>query len=413
MADLETNFFRDRSVQDDPYAYFDAVRAQAPVWQEPHYGVFLVTGYEEALAVYNDSASFSSCNTVSGPFKRFSEPFEGDDVSDIIERHRDELPFSDQLPTFDPPRHTAHRALMMRLLTPGRLRANEEFMGRLADRQLDELVSQGRCEFIGAYAEPFTLRVIADLEGVPESDHQLFAERLTKLPGALEHKPLEFLYEQFTAYIEDRRRAPRADIMTAMASATFPDGSIPEVKDVALLAANLFSGGQETTVRLLSFAMQVLGERSDVQDRIRSDRDRIPNFIEETLRFESPLRAQFRMAKMKTTVAGVRIPAGATMMLLPGAANRDPRMFKNPAEFDLDRENARYHVAFGHGIHHCAGAHLARAEGRVTLNRLLDRTAHIAISESTHGPLQARRYDYLPTYFLRGLSRLELELEPA
>lgn len=413
MADLETNFFRDRSVQDDPYAYFDAVRAQAPVWQEPHYGVFLVTGYEEALAVYNDSASFSSCNTVSGPFKRFSEPFEGDDVSDIIERHRDELPFSDQLPTFDPPRHTAHRALMMRLLTPGRLRANEEFMGRLADRQLDELVSQGRCEFIGAYAEPFTLRVIADLEGVPEADHQLFAERLTKLPGALEHKPLEFLYEQFTAYIEDRRRAPRADIMTAMASATFPDGSIPEVKDVALLAANLFSGGQETTVRLLSFAMQVLGERSDVQDRIRSDRDRIPNFIEETLRFESPLRAQFRMAKMKTTVAGVRIPAGATMMLLPGAANRDPRMFKNPAEFDLDRENARYHAAFGHGIHHCAGAHLARAEGRVTLNRLLDRTAHIAISESTHGPLQARRYDYLPTYFLRGLSRLELELEPA
>jgi cytochrome P450 family 150 subfamily A5 len=414
VTGLETaNFFRDRSVQDDPYGYFDAVRAQSPVWQEPHYGVFMVTGHDEALAVYNDSATFSSCNVVSGPFARFPEPLVGDDVSDVIERHRDVLPFSDQLPAFDPPRHTAHRALMMRLLTPGRLRANEEFMERLADLQLDDLVREGGCEFIGAYATPFTLRVIADLEGVPESDHELFAARLTRLPEDLEHKPLEFLYEQFTAYIEDRRRAPRDDIMTAMASASFPDGSTPPVRDVALLAANLFSGGQETTVRLLSFALRILGERPDIQERLRRDRARIPNFIEETLRFESPLRAQFRMAKVTTTVAGVPIPAGSTMLLLPGAANRDPRTFEDPAEFDLDRDNAKYHVAFGHGIHHCAGAHLARAEGRVTINRLLDRTSSITISEAAHGPAHARRYEYLPTYFLRGLASLDLAITPA
>jgi cytochrome P450 len=411
VTGLETaNFFRDRTVQDDPYAYFDALRAQSPVWQEPHYGVYMVTGHEEATSVYNDSEHFSSCNVVSGPFARFPEKLEGDDVRDIIERHRDVLPFSDQLPSFDPPRHTAHRALMMRLLTPGRLRANEEFMGRLADRQLEEVVDAGRCEFIASYATPFTLLVIADLEGVPESDHGLFTARLTKLPEDLEHKPLEFLYEQFTAYIEDRRRTPRDDIMTAMASAAFPDGSTPDVRDVALLAANLFSGGQETTVRLLSFALRILGERPDIQERLRRDRDGIPNFIEETLRFESPLRAQFRMAKVSTSVAGVRIPAGSTMLLLPGAANRDPRMFENPAEFDLDRDNARYHVAFGHGVHHCAGAHLARAEGRVTIDRLLDRTSNVTISEEGHGPSSARRYQYLPTYFLRGLASLDLEL---
>jgi cytochrome P450 family 150 subfamily A5 len=408
---VSANFFRDRSVQDDPYAYFDAVRARSPVWQEPHYGVFMVTGHDEALAVYNDSAAFSSCNAVSGPFKRFPEPFEGDDVTDLIERYRDELPFSDQLPAFDPPRHTAHRALMMRLLTPGRLRANEEFMGRLADRQLDGLIDAGGCEFISAFAAPFTLLVIADLEGVPESDHGLFTARLTKLPEDLQHKPLEFLYEQFTAYIEDRRRKPRDDIMTAMATATFPDGSTPEVHDVALLAANLFAGGQETTVRLLSFALRIIAERPDLQERLRGDRDVIPNFVEETLRFESPLRAQFRMAKVRTTVAGVDVPAGSTMMLLPGAANRDPRLFEDPHTFDPDRPNAKYHVAFGHGIHHCAGAHLARAEGRVTINRLLDRTSSVAISERAHGPSGRRRYEYLPTYFLRGLARLELELE--
>lgn len=407
------NFFRDRAVQDDPYPYFDALRSMSPVWREPHYGVFMVTGYEEALAVYNDAVHFSSCNTVSGPFQKFSVPVEGDDISAIIEAHRDELPFSDQLPSFDPPRHTEHRRLLMKLLTPQRLRENEDFMWRQADRFLEPLVEGGTGEFIAGYAQPFTLVVIADLEGVPEDDHDTFREHLSSLPGQLAHKPLEFLYEQFTGYIEERRREARQDIMTALAGATFPDGSLPEVKDVALLAANLFAGGQETTVRLLSFALRLVAERPDLQERLRRDRDRIPNFIEETLRFESPLRSQFRMARTNVTVGGVDVPAGSTMMLLPGAANRDPRAFPAPDRFDVDRPNARRHVAFGHGIHHCAGAHLARAEGRVTLNRILDRTRDVRISEEAHGPVGSRRYEYLPTYFLRGLAALTLEFDPA
>jgi cytochrome P450 family 150 subfamily A5 len=400
------NFFSDRTVQDDPYAYFDALRTLSPVWQEPNYGVYMVTGYDEALAVYNDAVRFSSCNAVGGPFAKFSVPVEGDDVSEIIEQHRDELPFSDQLPTFDPPRHNEHRRLLMRLLTPQQLRSNEEFMWRTADSLMDNFFDEGSCEFITEYAAPFTLLVIADLEGVPESDHGMFQERLTNVAAEVSHKPLAFLYEQFTSYIEDRRKNPREDIMTAMATATFPDGSTPEVNDVALLAANLFAGGQETTVRLLSFAIRVIAERPDIQDRLRRERELIPNFIEETLRFESPLRAQFRMARVGVQVGGIDIPAGSTVLLLPGAANRDPRTFPNPAEFDLARANARYHIAFGHGIHHCAGAHLARAEGRVTVNRLLDRTAEITISEKEHGPSGERRYEYLPTYFLRGLANL-------
>lgn len=412
--DLESaNFFRDRSIQGDPYSYYDALRDRSPVWQEPHYGVYMVTGYEEALAVYHDSATFSSCNAVSGPFKKFSVPLEGDNVSEIIDQYRDELPFSDQLPSFDQPRHTAHRGLLKRLLTPARLRANEEFMWRLADRQIDEFFDKGTCEFISAYAGPFTLLVIADLEGVPESDHGIFRSRLATLPGEMTHKPLEFLYDQFTAYIEDRRRSPRDDIMTGMATAAFPDGSKPEVKDVALLAANLFAGGQETTVRLLSFALRMIAERPDIQDALRNDRELIPNFIEETLRFESPLRCQFRMARTRKNVGGVDIPPGSTVMLLPGAANRDPRPFPEPAEFDMDRPNARNHIAFGHGIHHCAGAHLARAEGRVTMNRLFDRTSSIAISEDEHGPPDARRYEYLDTYFVRGLANLTVEFTAA
>ncbi len=110
---------------------------------EQHHDVVMVTGYDEAIAVYHDTASFSSCNSVSGPFPGFPVPLEGDDVSALIEQHRDELPMSDQLPTFDPPKHTDHRALLMRLITPKRLKENEAFMWRLADRQIDEFIARG------------------------------------------------------------------------------------------------------------------------------------------------------------------------------------------------------------------------------------------------------------------------------
>jgi cytochrome P450 len=415
----KVNFFTDRSVQDDPYPYLDWVREQGPVWQEPRYGTFMITGHPEAMIVYSDPATFplndppsgtySSCNAVSGSFVKFSLPVEGDDISDIIIKCRNELPFSDQLPSFDPPTHTAHRHLLSKLITPKRLKENEDFMWRFADRLIDSFVDNGSCELVSAYAEPFTLTVVADLEGVPDTDHSLFRERLSTVHQQMEHKPLEFLYERFAEYIEDRRHSPRNDVLTGLATATFPDGSTPAVKDAALIAANLFAGGQETTVRLLSFALRLLGERPDLQELVRGDRQRIPNFLEETLRIESPLRTQFRMTRVRTNLGGVEIPAGGTVMLVPGACNRDPRVFADPHRFDIDRPNARHHVAFGHGIHTCAGAPLARAEGRVTLNRFLDRTTDIRISETHHGPPPARHYDYLPTFFLRGLQRLHLE----
>lgn len=425
VTDFETvNFFRDRTVQDDPYPYFDWVRAQSPVWQEPNYGVYMVTGHAEAKEIYRDPATFpahddpsgtySSCNAVSGPFVKFSVPVEdAEDVSDLIARYRHELPFSDQLPTFDPPMHTDHRHLLMRLITPKRLKENEDFMWRYADSLIDAFTSDGACEFIGSYAEPFTMTVVADLEGVPEEDRSLFRDHLSSGHEAVEHKPLEFLYDRFTGYIEERRQNAGSDILTGLATATFPDGSTPEIKDAALIAANLFVGGQETTVRMLSFALRTIAERADLQKLLREDRERIPNFIEETLRLESPLRTQFRMTRVRTSLGGVDIPAGASLMLVPGACNRDPRTFEDPHEFDIDRANARQHVAFGFGIHTCAGAPLARAEGKVTLNRMLDRTSDIAISEQEHGRADARRYEYLPTFFLRGLQRLHLELAAA
>jgi cytochrome P450 family 150 subfamily A5 len=421
MTDFDAiDFFRDQSVVADPYPYYDFLRGQCPVRREPHHDVMMVTGYEEALAVYHDPTLFSSCNSVTGPFPGFPVALEGDDVSDLIERYRDQLPMSDQVITFDPPKHTDHRGLLMKLLTPARLKENEAFMWDYADRQIDEFIGNGQCEFISEFASPFAMLVIADLLGVPKEDHALFRKNLNRTTGlgstgdeTLAHSPLEFLYSQFSMYVEDRRRKPRHDVLSGLASATFKDGSVPEVIDVVRVAANVFAAGQETTVRLLAASLQYLAEHRDLQSRLRSERQRIPNFVEEMLRNEGPVKGDFRLARRATTVGGVEVPAGTTVMVLNAAANRDPRKFERPDVVDPDRENARHHIAFGHGVHVCPGAPLARTEGRVALEKLLDRMADIGVSEAAHGPSEARRYSYVPTYILRGLSRLHLEFTPA
>src|SRR6516164_3208219 len=139
----EMDFFRDARLVEDPYPYYEALRQQCPVTREDHHGVTMVTGWDEACAVLNDAETFSSCISVTGPFPGFPVPLEGDDVTELIEQHRDELPFSDQLPTLDPPTHTNHRALLMRLITPKRLKENEDAMWVLADQALDEFLAPG------------------------------------------------------------------------------------------------------------------------------------------------------------------------------------------------------------------------------------------------------------------------------
>lgn len=417
------DFFMDRGVVADPYPYLEALQAQCPVVREPHHGVWMVTGWEEASEVAGDAERFSSCISVTGPFPGFPVPVEGRaDVPELIAAHRDELPFNDQLPTFDPPMHTDHRALLMKLITPKRLKENEDAMAAMVDRALDDYLVGSGGEFIAGFGQPFTLMVIADLLGVPDADRDEFLAEMRSgdhhgggigsVKGeSLAKSPLEYLYDKFIAYIEDRRANPRGDVLSEMAAATFPDGTVPDPADVARVAANLYTAGQETTVRLLSAALQILGDRPDVQAELRADRTKVGNFIEEALRYESPVKGDFRLSTCPVTLAGVDVPAGSTLMVVNGAANRDPRRFADPDTFDPNRSNARQHIAFGRGIHTCPGAPLARAEARVALDRLLDRTSDIRISEAHHGPAGDRNYHYVPTYILRGLTELHLEFD--
>lgn len=414
----DIDYFTDDSLVEDPYPYFDQLRAQCPVLPIEKLGVVAVTGYDEASEIYRDPDTFSSCNSVVGPYAVFPVPLEGDDVSHIIEEYRDHLPMHEHMVTMDPPEHTRERSLVMRLLTPRRLKENEAFMRELVDEQLEEFIGDGRCEFIRQYAQPFAMLVVADVLGVPKEDHQRFREgfglsaRIGQVGAGAEgnpdENPLAWLDEEFAAYIEDRRAAPREDVLTKLALGTYPDGSLPDITSVVRTATFLFAAGQETSARLLAASMKYLAEDHDLQDRLRADSSLIPNFLEEVLRLESPVKTDFRLAKRSTNVAGVDIKAGTPVMLLNGAANRDPRRFECPEELRIDRENAQAHMAFGRGVHSCPGGPLARIEAEVTLERILQRMANIRLDPEFHGPEGDHHFSYEPTWILRGLTNINL-----
>jgi cytochrome P450 len=369
----------------------------------------MLSGIAEILDVYADHERFSAIVGPLGPLVTLPERAAGESLGDMIERCRSQIPMGDQLTSLDPPKHTRHRALIGKLFTPNRLKENEEFMWTLADGLIDELAGRGEAEFSHAYARPFTLLVIADLLGVPRQDHETFRGWLGGQhynvgdPKGRHGGDRVFanLHPYFTQYIEQRRAAPREDVLSQLANVRFPDGELPQVMDVVRIAAIVFAAGQETTARLLCAGMRILAEQPALAEELRSDSGAIPNFIEECLRLEGPIKGSFRLAMRDTELAGVKIPEGSMLMAAVGAANRDPRVFEDPDRFDPKRANARRNIAFGHGEHFCPGASLARAEARISFERLLARIDDIRLADPS-------ALSYAPTFIIRGLNDLPL-----
>jgi cytochrome P450 len=415
------DFFTDLSLVSDPSPYFHQLRSKCPVLREPHHGAMMVTGYAEALEVFKQRDVFSSCVAVTGPIPPLPFTPQGDDVSEQISKYQSDMPWSAYLVTLDGQAHGVLRNILNGLLTHTRLKKNEEYVRELCDRLIDGFIAKGRCEFVSEYANALSTLVIADLLGVPEDDReellQLLGEPPTQIAGDPEHKstrdPLAFLDSRFTGYLAERRNNPRGDMMSDLANARFKDGSQPPLDVPVRLAKFLFGAGQDTSARLMASCFRLLGECPHLQQRLRAERHRIPDFIEETLRLESPVKTLSRLTRTTTSIGGVPIAAGTIVTLALGAADRDPRQFEAPDELNVDRANVRDHLAFSRGVHACPGAPLARAETRITLERFLERMRDIRICAAEHGTAAARRYDYVPTYLLRGLSALHLEFNAA
>jgi cytochrome P450 len=418
QARFETaDFYMDPSLVEDPYPYLEYLRGKGPVTALPHHNVIAVTGFEEALEVYHDVENFSAVNCITGPIPPI--PFEPDreDITDLIEAHRPQMLFGEEFLTLDPPRHTAPRLLMMRLFTPRRLADMEGHLGRVANQLLDEIEPQGACEFNAAYAKPFASLAVADLLGVPEEDRAEFrahADPTSTHVGeraAEPTNPMEFGVEKFTRYLTERRRAPRGDIMSDLATAKHADGSTPDLAEVASVANLMFAAGQDTAAALIASAVRIIAEQSGLQERLRTHPDRIAPFVEEVLRTCGPVKSTHRLARRATSIGGVDVPVGAVVMVSTAAINRDPAVFEHPGDFDPDRILPKQHLAFGRGIHTCPGAGLARAEARISLEHILSRFSHIEIDETHHGADAARRYPYQPTYVFRALEALHVRFK--
>ncbi len=412
----EIDYFSDLSLIPDPHPFFRHLRSIGPVAVLPTHGVVAVTGYDEGIEVLRNSDVFSSINSATGPIPPLPFVPTGDDIGGQIAAHRGQMAFGSMLVAQDPPVHTKTRRLLMGLLTPKRFRENEEFLNGLADRMIAGFIDRGGIEVVADYAHPFATYAIADLLGMPDEALEGVLSHVGNLPGQIggmemANNPLEGLAARFYGYIAERRAAPRDDVMTILAQATHSDGELPDIVEIVSLAALLFGAGQDTTVRLITAAFKTLAENQELQTQVRQDRNLIPEFIEEVLRLDGPTKSHFRMAKKPARVGDLEVAPGTNIMLIPSAMNRDPRKFDDPDTFQLGRANVRSHVAFGYGPHGCLGAPLARAEAKLTIEKLLDRTTAIHINETVHGPAGARTYDYEPNYTQRALRGLHITFD--
>jgi cytochrome P450 len=419
----EPDFFTDRSVLLDPYGALAEVRDQAPVLHMKHHDYVMVTGFREAAAVLLDGEHFSSVIAAAGPTAPLPFVPEGSDITAQVAAHHHRFVGHESFLSYDGADHSARRALLNGLFTPSRLKANELYMHDLADRMVRDAVAKGECEVIEDIAAPYVTLVIADLLGIPEGDRPAIIETLSQapLPGAVDDAdagaslaPLASrIGPLFGGYMAERRANPRDDVMSILATARFPDGSLPSVEELVITAIFLFAAGQDTSAKLIGNSTLFLCENPAVQEQLRAEPGKIAAFVEEMLRLEGSSKVTHRLVVKDTMIGDMPVRAGTKVVVSLAGADRDPARWEDPDSFDLDRKRLKEHLAFGRGAHTCIGNPLARAEVRVMFERLFARTASMTLSEARHGPAGSRRLDYEPSYIVRGLTSLNVELTPA
>jgi len=407
----KADVFSDYAVAERPFAFFDYLREKGPIVPLGSRNVIAVTGYDEGVAIFRDDENFSAINTVSGPYLPLAyDPHRP--MDEQIDACREENGFLKSIMSEDGADHEKSKAILNGIITPARMKANETYMYEVADQIIGEFIDKGRFNVVTEFGQPFAQLVIAELIGIPEDDRAMvrgMAADPNQMPGNLgggfdmSANPLARMGMQFYGYVLDRRANPRDDVLTRLCQQTYDDGTLPPPEAVVAVATFLFGAGQDTTVQLFNAMLRNMAATPGLEERLRDDPALIPDFVDEALRIEGTTKSTFRYVRNRVTVGDFTFEPGQHVMLNIAAMNRDPRKFAEPGAFDPERKNVRQHVAFGRGLHACAGGPLARAEGRVAMERLLKKVRNIRIDEGHHGPASARHYDYLPNYSLYGV----------
>ncbi|MFJ7912015.1 cytochrome P450 [Kitasatospora sp. NPDC096204] len=308
----------------------------------------------------------------------------------------------------DPPQHTRLRELVADKFTAGRIRALRPRIQEIADSLLDALPEAGSVDLVASYALPLPMTVICELLGVPAADRAGFHAWSTELVAPSSPQAAGAaagaMTGHLTALIEERRTSPRQDLLSALVTPTTDGLSAEELLGMAFL---LLVAGHETTVNLISGAVLSLLAHPEQLAALRADPGLVDSAIEETLRYDGPVEsAAFRYATEPVRIGDTTIPAGDSVLVSPAAASRDPRHFPDPDRFDIHRRPAG-HLAFGHGIHHCLGAPLARVEAAIALRTLIGRRPRLAL-DADPADLVRR-----PSTMLRGLTSLPVRFHDA
>jgi cytochrome P450 len=378
MAELAASMLLDPNILDAPNDFYAALRTQAPVWPVTGTDVFTVSTFELVSEAVGRPEDFSS--TMQSFLYRDDEGLPARlDIAGAA---------PPTLATADPPLHTTHRKAVFPELVARRMRTLEDEIRVLCTTAIEQALGGGPFEFMGSVGNVIPITVIAKLIGFRDIDPTQLLEaafdstavvggtmtldRLTEIVtriGAIQ--------EWIGAQVAGTTEADDDGILLAARRAL--DAGTLQEGEVVIILHTLLGAGGETTSSLIGNAVRLLADDQELQQSLRGEPKLIDTFVEEALRLESPFRQQMRSIPHDTTLGGVDIPGGSTAVLMYGSANRDPAQFDNPDTVDLTRESPRRHLAFGHGIHYCVGAALARIEARAVLTTLLERTRDFCV----------------------------------
>ncbi len=396
-------FFDDTNIQ-DPYPLYERLRTRGPVHRVGDSDFYLVCTWDAIKEVVSRPDDFSSNLTATMTYT----PETG-----VVAFEMDRLGGPTQvLATADDPAHAVHRKLLVPQLAAKRIRAAEVFVSEIAERLWAQGLAEEHMDWMASVANRLPMMVVARLIGVPVEDVDMLIAAgyatTQLLDGLIDADGLAAAGAaavELSAYISEhfaRAATEPADNLLGALARALASGEVDE-QTARVMMLTLFSAGGESTASLLGSAMWLLATRPEIQRRVRDDPSLLSAFIEEALRFESPFRGHYRHVVNDTVLGGFELSAGSRLLLLWGAANRDPAQFDNPDEFRLDRPKGKGHITFGKGAHFCVGAALARLEARIVLGMVLERSSWIAAADVGR---------WLPSILVRRLERLDLEITP-
>jgi cytochrome P450 len=406
----EINFF-DPAINDCPYGAYRTMRDEAPVWFDPRTRMFTVSRYEDVKAVLTDTERFVNTRAPRKDRRR--------ELMEELYRAKGWVP-APTLAGRDDPNHKEMRGLFNHAFRPNKIKELEPEIQRISHQLVDDFIAVGHVDWVRQFAVPLPLLIIGMQMGVNPDDiwrikawTDAWVQRLGLMQTEEElvwSTEMEIEAQHYFQPIFERlRRQPDDSLLSDLVNTVIPEWgrTLTDEELHAEMMADTFVGGSETSTNAISAGMELLIRNPDQWAKLKADPDRyVPAMVEEVLRMEGPVQNLFRSVAVDVELHGVHIPAGSMLAIRYASANRDEREFECPARFDLDRPNARNHLAFGFGVHHCLGAPLARRELRHAFQTIVDRFEDLWFVEG------ANDFSIAPNYSLRALRQLHIGFTP-